>query len=131
MFTGTTTLNAVNGEEPKTLGRFKRELSNMSEKQASQIQIAMWVVGTLLTIIGFMVAYILNENNKRLDALETWRQEHMEKFNVESKVQSMESTLAKHELWMKEHSQFSQDQVLKINNNLARIAAKLNVELKQ
>lgn len=107
----------------------------MSEKQASQIQIAIWVIGGLclliLTITGASIGYVLNENNKRLDTLEVWRQKHMEEYNVESKVISMEKELTRHADWMKEHNDFAQDQVLKINNNLARIAAKLNVELKQ
>lgn len=135
MFTGTTTLSAENGEEQKTSGsKFKRELSKMSEKQASQIQIAIWVIGGLcvliMTVTGAAVGYVLNENNKRLDALETWRQKHMEEFNVESKVIGLEKELSRHEKWMEEHAKFSQDQVLKINNNLSRIAAKLNVELR-
>jgi len=135
VFTGTTTLNAENGEEIRKSGsKFKRELSNMSEKQASQIQIAIWVIGGLciliMAITGASVGYVINAQNKRIDALETWRQKHMEEFNIEAKVVSLEKELSKHEEWMKEHSQFSQDQVLKINNNLSRIAAKLNVDLK-
>lgn len=106
----------------------------MSEKQASQIQIAIWVIGGLcvliMTVTGAAVGYVLNENNKRLDALEKWRQKHMEEFNVESKVIGLENELARHEKWMEDHAKFSQDQVLKINNHLSRIAAKLNVELR-
>lgn len=107
----------------------------MSEKQASQIQIAIWVIGGLCVLImaitGASVGYVLSEQNKRIDALEEWRNVHTPEVNVESRLKSVETELGRHDEWMKEHDKFSRNEVIKINNNLSRIAAKLNVELKQ
>lgn len=133
MFTGTTTLNAANGEEQKT-SRFKRELNNMSEKQASQIQIAIWVIGGLCILImavtGASVGYVIHEQNKRQDAHDE-RITALERVAAEPKIKKIEEEQAAFKTWMQAHDEFSRNEVIKINNNLSRIAAKLNVELRQ
>lgn len=107
----------------------------MSEKQASQIQIAIWVIGGLcvliMTITGASVGYVINEQNKRINALEVWRQEHMEKSNIESKLLGIEKDVSRYDEWIKEHTKIHQDQIARMNENILRIATRLNVEIRQ
>ena len=108
MFTGTTSLQPLN-ETKGVVQKIKNGVNSMSEKQVDRVQsIFMWIIGGLMTLImaisaGF-VKYVVEKQDERIAALE-------EKYQAMAEANS--------------------NKLASMDKNLAIIAAKLNVDLKQ
>ncbi len=100
----------------------------MSEKQVSQLTLAGYIIAGLLSLIVAMGGYFIKVNNDRLDAMEQWRIEHTDDVNLRAQVDQLAQQMSEFSRWREEHEEYSRDQVIMLNGQLAKISAKLGIQ---
>ena len=126
MFTGTTSI-APNGAQLTLKDKIKHGINGMSEKQVSQLTLAGYIIAGLLSLIVAMGGYFIKVNNDRLNAMEQWRIEHTDDVNLRAQVDQLAQQMSEFNRWREEHEEYSRDQVIMLNGQLARISAKLGI----
>lgn len=127
MFNQTTSL-APYGESNTLTAKIRNGINGMSEKQVSQLTLAGYIIAGLLSLIVAMGGYFIKVNNDRLNAMEQWRIEHTDDVNLRAQVDQLAQQMSEFNRWREEHEEYSRDQVIMLNGQLARISAKLGIQ---
>ena len=127
MFNQTTSL-APYGESNTLTAKIRNGINGMSEKQVSQLTLAGYIIAGLLSLIVAMGGYFIKVNNDRLNAMEQWRIEHTDDVNLRAQVDQLAQQMSEFNRWREEHEEYSRDQVIMLNGQLAKISAKLGIQ---
>lgn len=127
VFNQTTSL-APYGESNTLTAKIRNGINGMSEKQVSQLTLAGYIIAGLLSLIVAMGGYFIKVNNDRLNAMEQWRIEHTDDVNLRAQVDQLAQQMSEFNRWREEHEEYSRDQVIMLNGQLARISAKLGIQ---